>query len=101
MGFFNWLSVHRHLVSMEDNILSVIGDFANVVKAHHEVIKAGLLGVRGDIDGLKARIEELLQSETITEADKAALAEILADAGSIADSITTLDAENPPPAPPA
>jgi ABC-type transporter Mla subunit MlaD len=115
MGFFDWFSVHRHLVSVEGNIMSAIGDFADRMTAFFEeqgpkidTALAGVTGIAGDVAELKRIIEEIQNSPgPITTEDQARLDALEALAAAFGGRVTAVVAavteldEQTPPAPPA
>lgn len=81
-------------------IMSLITDTAAATAAQFERIHTGLTGIQGDLGRLKAEIEELKNSGTITPEDRSALESILALATGAADRVTAVDAETVPPVTP-
>jgi len=82
--------------------MSALSEYAERVTAHLNTIGSGITGVAGDIAALKALIEEIQNTPgSITPEDQAILDQMEALTVTLADQLTALDAENPPPAPPA
>lgn len=105
----------EQLAKKVEQIMSALTDYIAAQKAFNVTLKAGiadtnagLAGIAGDVDGLKKRIEDLINSSGgLTPEDKAELEAILADSAEIAASIQatagqakSLDEATPPAPPP-
>lgn len=80
--------------------MSEITDFTATVNAQFDRIGTGLDGIQSDVTQLKAEIEALKASGTISAEDRAALDGLSARATAIGNRVADLDAETTPPPPP-
>lgn len=91
----------KDLLEMEQRIMSAISTFAEKQAAFNERIDAAVVGLKGDVDALNAKIEELQNSAgTITPEDQALLDALEARGDAIAAKVEALDAMTPPVVPP-
>jgi outer membrane murein-binding lipoprotein Lpp len=80
--------------------MSKISEFADALKAQNTRLQASLDGVTSDVADLKAKIDELQNSQgQISPEDQALLDELQTSATALADKLAALDSETPPPAP--
>lgn len=101
----NHLSDRELIIKVLENqskIMSAISDFAAKQDANNAAIDSAIAGLSTDIDTLNAEIKTLQGSAgAITPEDQATLDRLDAAGQSAADKLDALDAQTPPPVPPA
>lgn len=80
--------------------MSAVSEFKGKFDAFNARITTSIDGITGDVAFLKAKIEELMQSETISAQDKADLQAISDAMEALGSKAEALDAMTPP-TPPA